>query len=163
MMSNNIMRYNRAYAEIGAKTPIPADCGKLCDARCCKGDNHCGMIVFPGEEQILSAHGFPIVSKNMHGYPISFTTCNGHCRRIFRPLSCRIFPLVPNICNNVLSITEDPRAKLLCPLLSTHTIDQSFYNAVYQAFLILIDDPLIQQMLVHYTAMLDEYRSFWGE
>lgn len=154
--------YYDAYSEIGAQTPISADCGALCGARCCKGEQGSGMIVFPGEESILASHGFSLTQKNMDGYPVSYAFCSGRCRRIFRPLSCRIFPLAPFFHENTLSVDEDPRARPLCPLIAQHAVEAKFYDAVYRAFLVLIKDPVICEMLTHYTAMLEEYRNFWN-
>ena len=155
--------YNNAYCKIGAKTPISADCGALCGARCCHGDENAGMIVFPGEEKALIAHGFNLTQRDMNGYPIYFATCTGKCKRIFRPLACRIFPLVPDFRDGVLTIREDPRAMAICPLLQAQAVEPEFSHAVYSAFEILLEDPEICKMLTHYTAMLDEYRAFWNK
>ena len=154
--------YHKAYSEIGALTPISADCGKLCGSRCCKGDQEAGMIVFPGEETLLRSHGFSLLPRQMNGYPVSFAICTGRCRRIFRPLACRIFPLAPFFDNHTLFVAEDPRAQALCPLLSAHAVEQPFYDAVYRAFCVLTEDFAICEMLTHYTSMLNEYRVFWN-
>ena len=153
--------YNRAYSEIGALTPISADCGALCGAKCCHGDDEAGMIVFPGEEKLLSFHGFNVESRDMDGFPVFFTSCSGRCKRIFRPLSCRIFPLVPDFRDGVLKITDDPRARLICPLLLSDSVEDAFYQSVHRAFDVLIEDQSVREMLTHYTKMLDSYRSFW--
>ena len=155
--------YNRAYCEIGAKTPISADCGALCNARCCQGDDNDGMIVFPGEERALMAHGFSLKECDMNGYQVFFATCSGKCKRIYRPLACRIFPLVPDWRDGVLSVREDPRAMAICPLLQANAIEKPFKAAVEAAFKILIEDGEIRKMLTHYTAMLDSYRKFWDK
>lgn len=153
--------YNKAYSEIGALTPISADCGKLCGAKCCQGDENMGMILFPGEEKLMKAYGFPVKETKMNGIPVFFTTCPGHCKRPYRPLSCRIYPLAPDFRDGELKIVEDPRAKLSCPLLVANAVERKFHDAVLRAFEILLQDEGIRNMLCHYTVMLDKYRNFW--
>ena len=153
--------YNKAYSEIGALTPISADCGKLCGAKCCQGDENMGMILFPGEEKLMSAYGFPVRETKVNDYPAFFTSCGGSCKRPYRPLSCRIYPLAPDYRDGELKIVEDPRAKMSCPLLVASAVEDKFRDAVYRAFSILIEDSAICEMLTHYTAMLDKYRVFW--
>ena len=152
--------YNKAYCEIGALTPLSADCGKLCGAKCCSGDENDGMIVFPGEEKLLSSHGYTVTLREMNGFPVYFTSCNGRCNRVYRPLSCRIFPLAPILRNDTLEIIPDPRAKYLCPLLLADSVEEKFKAAVFRAFSHLIADEKVREMLNHYTAMLCEYSKF---
>ena len=162
-MDNIFNLYNRAYSEIGVLTPISADCGALCGAKCCKGDDNSGMIVFPGEERFLTARGYKLKRRDMAGYPVLFTACDGKCKRIYRPLSCRIFPLAPILENGALKIIEDPRAKYLCPLLSAHAVEDAFKDAVYRAFSILIEDEEVFKMLECYTKMIKSYSEFYGD
>ena len=42
----------KAYEAIGTLTPLKSDCGRLCGAVCCKGDDETGMLLFPGEESL---------------------------------------------------------------------------------------------------------------
>ncbi len=154
--------YNKAYCEIGSLTPISADCGKLCNAKCCNGDENDGMIVFPGEENLLKAHGYKTVLSEMNGHPVYFTSCNGKCNRVYRPLSCRIFPLAPTLRNGKLEIISDPRVKYICPLLLSDSVEEKFKTAVMRAFSHLIEDEKVREMLEHYTEVLDEYDKFTG-
>ncbi len=153
--------YNKAYSEIGPMTPISADCGMLCGAKCCQGDETMGMVVFPGEEKLLTHYGFPIKDTTINEHPALFTTCNGRCKRPCRPLSCRIFPLAPDYRDGVLKIVEDPRAKISCPLLAAKAVEEKFFDAVHRAFTVLLQDEKVCDMLIHYTLMLDKYRNFW--
>lgn len=44
----------KALDELEAVTPLkPFNCGRLCSARCCSGDENDGMGLFPGEEELL--------------------------------------------------------------------------------------------------------------
>ena len=153
--------YNKAYSEIGALTPISADCGKLCGAKCCEGDENMGMILFTGEEHLMSAYGFPVKETTMDGIPVFFTTCPGTCKRPYRPLACRIYPMAPDYRDGVLTIVQDPRAKMSCPLLVANAVEKKFQDAVLRAFNVLLEEEAIRNMLCHYTAMLDKYRNFW--
>ncbi len=154
--------YSRAYAILGNITPISADCGELCGAKCCAGDENSGMILFPGEKDFLSRADFlEVKERDMNGFPVDFAICKGSCSRRFRPLSCRIFPLAPFCDGETLEILPDPRAKYICPLLkAADLISPEFSQAVEEAFQILIGHPDISQMLVHYSNMLREYMRF---
>lgn len=69
--------------------------------------------------------------------------------------------MVPDFRDGSLTVTEDPRAKILCPLLAANAVEQKFCDAVLRAFSLLITDEAVRNMLCHYTAMLDKYRNFW--
>lgn len=154
--------YNKVYAILGPLTPIPTDCGKLCGARCCEGDNDEGMILFPHEEELLKNKAFRIERREMRGYPISFAICEGPCQRIYRPLSCRIFPLAPMLHGDMLSIIPDPRAKTMCPLLLADVITDKFRATVFDAFTQLMQDKEVKAMLHAYSAMLQEFIDLLG-
>ena len=164
MDSARLSRYTAAYAHLGNITPIPADCGRLCGAKCCSGSDDSGMILFPGEREFLSATSFlKIEKRDMHGVAVDFAVCSGRCRRILRPLSCRVFPLAPFWDGEKLEILPDPRARFICPLLeATSCISEEFVRAAKAAFSVLTEDAEISQMLIAYTAMLREYADFTG-
>ncbi len=102
------------YTLLDSVTPLYFDCGKLCNGKCCKGDEKTGMLLFPGEEAFLDEN-INIV-KNDDGSLVA--VCNGTCNRAMRPLSCRIYPLFPIIKNEngveYIEVIFDPRAD--CPL-----------------------------------------------
>ena len=52
MIMNSAYVYLQIYKLFDSCTPIKADCGQLCDKACCKGDNDCGMYLFPGEKEV---------------------------------------------------------------------------------------------------------------
>lgn len=143
-------------------TPIQADCGKLCGKRCCKGGKEAGMILFPGERELLPPH-FIIEKRQMGEIEVDFAVCGGHCRRSDRPLACRIFPFAPYYENGVLTVRPDSRAAWLCPLLlpeAAEFIDPAFLEAVQNAFLLLLKQEEMPRFLTMYTAMLHEYERF---
>lgn len=112
--------YSSIYRLFDDVTPLSKDCGMLCEGACCKdgADERKGMLLFPGEEMHLKNSGFEIRKSgwkygNTKAY-IMF--CNGTCNRNCRPLSCRIFPLVPLIEENKIKLIMNPLAKGMCPL-----------------------------------------------
>ena len=59
---NSAYVYLQLYRLFDTNTPLPVDCGKLCDCACCKGEGS-GMFLFPGEKEVfklLNPNGFEI-------------------------------------------------------------------------------------------------------
>ncbi len=113
--------YKSIYEYYGDTTPLSVDCGKLCGGACCESDptDETGMYLFPGEEKLfLKDPDFKIVPSEFEydGTFANILICKGTCNRSMRPLSCRIFPLIPYLENGGFKLIFDPRAKSLCPL-----------------------------------------------
>lgn len=83
----------KCYKILENETPLDFDCGKICKNKCCKGDENTGMLLFPGEENLIDKNMRIKISAN--GDKIA--VCNGSCDRTKRPLSCRIYPFFPLI------------------------------------------------------------------
>ena len=120
------------YSLLRNVTPLETDCGKICHGKCCKGDGKTGMILFPGEENLIDPQ-IEII-KNEAGD--SFAVCNGTCDRNKRPLSCRIYPLFPVIKNDeegeYIDVEFDSRAD--CPLTEgEYEITRAFAKRVKRA------------------------------
>lgn len=116
------------YSALRNVTPLLTDCGKICDGKCCKGDNKTGMLLFPGEENLIDK-SFNVTEKDGN----TFVICNGTCNRNYRPLSCRIYPLFPVIKNidgkETIEVVFDPRAS--CPLTcGEYNISREFCKKV---------------------------------
>ena len=116
-------------------TPLKRDCGRVCGARCCRPleGEKTGMLLFPGEaEAYIGKPGFE-VRKTARG---DLLICSGTCDREDRPLSCRLFPLLPVIGDDgkVRAVT-DLRAKVVCPLArqGKSAVDPVFADAVREA------------------------------
>jgi len=165
--------YLQIYKLFDDVTPIKADCGKLCDARCCKGEDS-GMYLFPGEEKAIRLLNpdWASIEKSEFTYsykakrksvPILF--CNGECDRYQRPLACRIFPLTPYINDSgKLDIIVDPRAKSICPLakaLDGEEFDAKFLANVKKTFNLLVKNSEIKEFLLEYSKYLDEFIKFY--
>lgn len=172
-MMNSAYVYLQIYRLFDENTPLPVDCGKLCDSACCKGDDS-GMFLFPGEKAVytlLNPDGMRIESSDLaYNYsdkeyktPILF--CGGNCDRYIRPLACRIFPLTPVIDEyGNIEIIVDPRAKSLCPLAKTLYIneyDENFVKSVKKAFTLLSKNKRVRAFLVEYTNYINEFKRFF--
>ena len=107
----------KCYKILESETPLEFDCGKICNGKCCKGDENTGMILFPGEENLIDKNIKIKTSQN--GEKIA--VCNGTCDRTKRPLSCRIYPFFPL----VKELGERKRVKIIfdlradCPLVKS--------------------------------------------
>ena len=118
MIRMNREIYTQIYRRLDKVTPLPVDCGRSCGAACCEdNETGTGMYLFPGEEamfslpeekktQLLSGEEGVLREESewlhitpsefvVEGRPVLLATCGGSCPRHLRPLSCRIFPLVP--------------------------------------------------------------------
>lgn len=144
---------------IGGATPISADCGKLCDAACCKG-NDAGMLLFPGEaERMKNIQGFNVLMIEYMGERAWLLICDGTCNRATRPLSCRIFPLEPQVDGNgKVTAIPNPRpwVQKMCPLATGEYLDKTFVRRVGEAFDLLSQEPEMFEFMRMRSAELDE-------
>lgn len=110
-------------------TPLSFDCGKICNGKCCNGDDKTGMLIFPGEKDILDK-GINIAEDECGNL---IALCGGACNRNYRPLSCRIYPLFPVLKNKqgkeYIEVEFDSRAD--CPLCTgEYEISPAFVKAI---------------------------------
>ena len=124
-----MVNYNALYALLGDLTPLAADCGEVCAAACCKGEDNEGMLLFPGEAEHLACEERVTRENGRELY-----VCDGRCDREQRPLSCRLFPLFPVVtAEGRIRAVYDPRAYHVCPLVQLQDnvrLDISFVRAV---------------------------------
>ena len=150
----------RAYAALGDRTPMLADCGLLCGAACCQADadGQGGVHLFPGEGERLRSAAWGRV------LPASFApmlVCDGPCERAARPLGCRIFPLTPaRGKNGRWTVRMDARARAMCPLAAhgLSGLDPAFPRAVRDALRIVAEDPEGDAFLEKWAALEEQYR-----
>ena len=120
---------------LSEKTPLKTDCGRVCGGLCCRSmeGEETGMLLFPGEEAFY---------ENMSGWRMvpagqeTLLICPGECDRKVRPLSCRIFPMIPVILEDgTVAVRTDERARTVCPLTKQgkQGMDPAFIRAVQQA------------------------------
>jgi hypothetical protein len=176
MIYETLSSIKKARRAIGRATPIKADCGLLCKKACCKSDrdvqgDELGMLLFPGEEKLLQNDpDIKIEEIEFGGQHVWFAVCGGSCVRAVRPLSCRIFPLLPYIPKSErkktrprFSVIPDPRAGYLCPLLHGKSyVGTSFYARVSDAAAVLIKNRRARRFLVLLSGIADEYFRFTG-
>lgn len=141
-------------------TPLNSDCGLTCSHACCRSldGDETGMLLFPGEESHY---------VDLPGYTVKPTAlgplliCSGRCERCDRPLSCRLFPLLPVVREDGVKVTVDLRAKAVCPLAQQGraAMSQQFIDTVREAGRILSADAAQRDFLVKLTRQQDELRA----
>ena len=145
-------------------TPLKRDCGRVCGARCCRPleGEETGMLLFPGEAEAYDGKAGFEVRKTARG---DLLICSGTCSREDRPLSCRLFPLLPVIGDDgkVRAVT-DLRAKAVCPLArqGKSAVDPDFAEAVREAGEILAaedEQAVFLDMLEEEQSELKELRN----
>ena len=145
-------------------TPLKRDCGCVCGARCCRPleGEETGMLLFPGEAEAYAGKAGFEVRKTARG---DLLICSGTCDREDRPLSCRLFPLLPVIGDDgkVRAVT-DLRAKAVCPLArqGKSAMDPAFADAVCEAGEILAaedEQAVFLDMLEEEQSELKELRN----
>lgn len=166
--------YLQLYKLFDEVTPIPVDCGKLCNKACCQGDDS-GMLLFPGEEavyELFEPEWAKIENTDMtythegKEYPVKILFCNGDCDRFERPLSCRIFPLTPYIDKDGnLEIITDPRAKGVCrlaKLLNHEEYNEEFIKNIRRTFNLLLKNKRVLSFMKMYSEYIDDYKRFFN-
>lgn len=141
-------------------TPLTRDCGLVCGGACCRSlpGERTGMLLFPGEEAYY--HGKP-------GYELMETetgpllVCSGACDRSERPLSCRLFPLLPVLREEGVKVAMDARAKAACPLAiqGVRGLSDTFVEAVRRVGQALARDEAQRAFLQRLTWEQDELRA----
>lgn len=158
--------YSAVYKIIGDATPLCADCGKLCNNACCAvTDEITGMYLFPYENVMYD--NMPPWGKI---YDTDFTygdngevdlfSCTGVCDRARRPLSCRIFPLVPYAHRGEkLKIIMDIRGRGMCPLadaVKEEELSPEFVAVVTQAMRLCMCNRQTREFIYSLTDSIDE-------
>ena len=159
----------KAYKLTDNVTPQRFDCGKLCNAACCKNlsslSEKTGMQLLPYEKAFLE-----INAENNYTYIKSGTTdvliCDGNCNRKFRPFACRIFPYYASVTDTKISLKKDPRAASVCPLLLSKVYKRPnifFLRNMKRAIRLLVSVPEIQQDLVENSEFIDSLYELYSK
>ncbi len=160
--------YKSIYRYYDTTTPLTLDCGKLCGAACCKSDDdETGMYLFPGEKSLfLNNPDFKIITSEFK-YGENFADiliCKGKCKREERPLSCRIFPLIPYVYpDGTFNLIFDPRAKSVCPLCDLKTpsqLNEEFVKKTRKVINLLMKFEKNFIFLTSLTDVLDDFIKF---
>ena len=135
----------KARAILSDVTPLSSDCGRLCAAACCRGDEETGMLLFPEEERLFEGCAFGRVIParfSLAGRPALLFVCRGGCARARRPLACRFFPLLPEPAEGGVRLRMDPRGAGVCPLYRSGArgLSPAFREAARRAAEALCED-----------------------
>ena len=157
MPQNPVLACREILAEC---TPLENDCGLYCEAACCKSleGETTGMLLFPGEEVLYEGkEGFRIILITS-GWML---VCSASCKREDRPLSCRLFPLMPLVRAEGVRVGMDARAVAVCPLYASGVsgLRSEFVEAVRRCGKILSEDPVQLMFLKQLTVQHDELRA----
>ena len=160
--------YKSIYDFYGETTPLCVDCGKLCSGACCESDDNeeTGMYLFPGEEKLFIGNpDFRIIDSQFlySGKRAKILICKCVCDRNIRPLSCRIFPIIPYIKEDKFSLIFDPRAKSVCPLASLSDINElekDFIKKTKKVTKLLLKFKETRLFLECLSDILDDYLKF---
>ena len=160
--------YIPIYNSLENVTPLKKDCGILCDGICCKdGEEKTGMLLFPFEEKMLQNEDYEIEDSNCEygeSQKAKILFCKGECNRKFRPLACRIFPLVPyKKEGKPLKLIMNPLAKGMCPLarsLEVEQLEPSFIKNVYKAMNRILKLKDGEDYIKMLTEISDDYLKF---
>lgn len=150
----------KARALLENVTPLKTDCGKVCGGRCCRPleAEETGMLLFPGEEELYRGKAGWKLRETPAGV---LAVCTGSCERGERPLSCRIFPLLPVIRDGTVKVAADQRARAVCPLLKQgiRGMDPAFTEAVRETGRMLAEVPEERAFLEKLTEEQDELKA----
>lgn len=159
-MTENERIIKKIYGYFDNITPIKADCGMICNNKCCKGNDTDGMLLFPGEEKFFKEKdGFNVFYDSRYGYNV--VSCSGVCNRSQRPLSCRIFPyFIYASSSDNLSVAPDLRASDFCPLLTEEfSISKDFLRALRISAKLMESNIEYVDFLKKITAVLTDFNN----
>lgn len=114
------------------------------------------MLLFPGEaDYYRDREGYRLVPCAQG----TLLLCSGRCRREERPLSCRLFPLLPLVRENGVTLAMDRRGRGVCPLVrqGMEALDPAFVAAVAQAGETLLAEDEQAAFLRMLTAEQDDW------
>lgn len=159
----DIKRLETARSMLKNVTPMTFDCGRTCQAACCRGDEdgQGGMFLFPGEETLTGTDWAEVTQADeLFGAPVKMLTCAGECVREQRPLGCMIFPLTPVVdAAGHVDVRFDCRARPLCPILrdGLRGLRSEFIDAVRAALNEITADEEGLAFLRSWQALEEQY------
>ena len=155
----------KARAMLDAVTPLKTDCGRACGGACCQPDEdgRGGMLLFPGEDTLYAEmpEGFSIREDNDVLAGAKLLICSGFCDRDRRPLSCRLFPMLPTR----KGARMDRRGWAVCPLMESgkRGLNPAFVEAVAEAGKVLYACPEHAVFLEAIHAFNERLKEFGNE
>lgn len=151
MEKENVLK--SCYSVLRRTTPLDFDCGKICNGKCCKGDEKTGMLLFPGEEKLIDPEINVIETESGD----KLAVCDGTCDRNRRPLSCRIYPLFPVVSEErEVKVCFDYRAD--CPLMeSKYDFSRGFIKGVRRVGQYLLLNDETKEFYLELSESCNEY------
>lgn len=141
-------------------TPLTGDCGGVCGGACCRSleGDETGMLLFPGEDAYYTGLDGYAVKPSALG---PLLVCSGGCDRADRPLSCRLFPLLPVLRPDGVKVAVDLRARAVCPLAAQgrRAMRSDMIEAVRAVGRLLAEDPVQRPFLEALTRQQDELKA----
>lgn len=159
--------YSSVYKIFDNSTPLSKDCGVLCDHACCKsGEEETGMLLFPEEDKFLKNADFGRIENTDCEYgetKIAKIFFCDSCDRSFRPLACRIFPLMPyKKKGSKMKIIMNPMAKQMCPLarsLKINQLEPDFVKNVRRAMNRILKLKDGEDYIIMLSEIADDYKN----
>lgn len=150
----------KLYEYLADYTPFMYDCGKICNKKCCNGNDHDGMLLFPGEKEIYDdKSGFDVYFDER--YSSYAVRCSGKCNRNERPLSCRIFPYffyLSEETENRIKVAPDIRAVDFCPIIdNTDDVNKKFLRALRICALKIEQENEFRDYLFDITEIITDF------
>ena len=146
---NTAYIYLQLYKLFDDVTPVPVDCGQLCDKACCKGDDS-GMFLFPGEKEV-----FNLLNPDWVRIEKTDFTYDYNGKTYTTPIA---------MCQGHMDIIVDPRAKGVCPMAKgfyLEDFDAVFIKNIKKAFSLLMKNKQFKAFMVEYSKYLDEFKRFY--
>ena len=149
----------KLYNFLNNLTPLVDDCGRICNHKCCKGEMNDGMLLLPGEKELLEqfdCYSFYYDEK----YESDCVRCEGVCNRDFRPFSCRIFPYFIYKLNEEsdISIAPDIRAYNFCPLIDKkYSLNKKYLRNMRICSKIIDSDEELRKYFIKISFLLTDF------
>lgn len=157
MLPESIRQAREIFRDL---TPLTSDCGLFCGGACCRSlpGEETGMLLFSGEEAYYADKPEYTLRPVAQGMLL---VCPGRCEREDRPLSCRLFPLLPMLRADGVKVATDLRAHTVCPLArqGKDALSAEFVEAVRRAGQILAENESQRPFLQMLTAQQDELKA----
>lgn len=157
--------FNKAY-QLMDQAIIDGNCGEACDYHCCRrfdGDGkRLGMYCLPLEYEYMQdgiVTDYEIHSQKHYNLPPKikkayYIYCHlpKGCLRNHRPIQCRTYPFEAHLENGTFSLVIEKDQLHQCPLLDRlPEWRQAFIDGVYQAWLELIQIPIIKYQIEYFS------------
>ncbi len=150
------------YKIIGSLTPLPVDCGQLCQAKCCQEwQEGVGVYLVPGERELLAGQDWARIQETEQAEGLLL--CTGSCKRSQRPLLCRLFPLAARFnIKDELEVVLDEDGLLICPLVQAgdlSLLNPQFIQAVKRVWQELSQTAWGKHYLESYSQRLEQQKN----